>query len=353
MAKEKKVPDYFERDLHKQAKTLWVSSLVALLGLGGCAGLVAYSLLNPNTALLVVGILFGVLMLWLLLRVGLLLHEQIKINQLVLSDDKEGLLAFEKSCYAHSFPMDKERHLAGLFGAYLDTDHLNEAKECLSKMKNSLLIEMVSPSRIELLLNERHYAEAKGLYLSFASRHRQGRSETEAHTVTALDGLFHSLEGKTVSEQEAQDLQDVLDAPVVRRLLASAPWDEKEREGEAVSESLAAANNAALDPLYRSYDVVSGSGDRHFQNNLNFFTVFSVLVFIGAFLAAVLSVPQGESRPLKNFWMMAFAAAFSLGVLIFAIVAKKKEPKDRTLPAIILSSVLITLSVILSLTAIA
>jgi hypothetical protein len=347
------VPSYFHEDIAKQERSLITALVFAFVGLGGCVGLIVYGILQSNTALLVVGAIFAFLMLYFLIRVSFLLVEEIKIDHLTQANDRVGLLAYERKKYAHSLPLDKERRLAGLMGAYIDNDQLNEAKTCLEKMTNAILLDLCSPSRIELLLNEGKYAEAKGLYLSFASRHRNGPSQTEKHTVVALDGLFHSLAGENVTPEEKEDLHDVLDCPLLGRLLSTAPWDEEKRDGEAVAESFAKANNEAIAPSYQAYNALTGGNDRKLQSWLNFALVFDPIILIGCFLIAVLSVPSGDAKPLRNFWILGFAALYSLGLLIFAIIAKKKEPKDKTVPSIIIASILLTISVILSLTALA
>jgi hypothetical protein len=74
---------------------------------------------------------------------------------------------------------------------------------------------------------------------------------------------------------------------------------------------------------------------------------------VALFLAAVISLPANDPKPLSHMWFMAFASAGALGGIIFGAWAKKKEPKDHALPLIIISSIILTLSILMALTSLA
>jgi|LAHS01.1.fsa_nt_gb transcriptional regulator with XRE-family HTH domain len=346
-------PDFLLRDLAKQKRNGVILLIVSAAFFLGFLTLFVYEILRNELATSIISVLAVLLFLVFLYYSILVLATLVSVKKFAVSGDKKAYLAWCLKRYERSPKITKERSLLDLGSAYLDVDELDKARNCMAGLSNPLLLDAGSLPRIELDLDRGNYAEAKGLYLSYISRHRQGRSESETATCLALDGLFHLLAGEMVSEEEKKDMGYLLDSPLAFRILASAPWDASKREGEAVAKAMSEADMAANAKTFATFDAMASQGEHKLQGWLSFSWALSIVLMLVCFLGASLSVDANDSRPLRNMWVLAFAALGGLGVIIFGAIIKKKEPGDHYLPAIIIGSIVMTISILLSLTSLA
>lgn len=349
--KQPSLPDYMIHGFDKQKKaSIFLIVFSSLLILGFIA-MVVYACLFLNVALIVVAsigiICFSFFLLMAISRLSFL----ITVLRTSETGDKKGFLEWSLRRYAHALPWAKETSLANLATAYLEADDLTKSRECFKMLKNPVLLDIYSLPRIELLLDEGKFVEAKGIYLSFSSRNRNGKSEIQRHTVIALDGLFHKLGEEPVSVEEATDATSLLDSPLEKRLLASAPWKKEKRQGSDVALVESAATLSATLPALNAYDAIVGQNGRKKQPWLDLALIGCLLSLIVFFLIACLSVPLKDPKPLRNMWVMSFPSFFGLSCIVFGAITRKKEPKNHTLPIIIVGSIVMTLAFFLALTA--
>jgi hypothetical protein len=349
------LPEWLEHDFAKTKKTLWVYGLLTFLLVLGSLTLVVYGALSLGTSdkaflYLCLGVFFLVFFSLILIRASLALFHVSVVYRLTQMGAKADLVKYGENYLRKAWPSDRESAKAELASAYLDVDRLAESRALLASIKNPIILEAQSAPRALLLLEEGRYAEAKALALCYQEHHRDGKTESERHVAKALLGLFDALEGKAVDPSVKKDLDEVFDSPLGQRLLASAPWDSAKQGDPALPEALKNAELAASRKLFETNAAVNGTGERRLQPWLSLLLPLVLIVLAACFLGAALSVPQGDEKPLRNMWIMGFSALFALGCLIFAAIARKKEPKDRTLPLLIVSTVVLTLSLLVALT---
>jgi transcriptional regulator with XRE-family HTH domain len=344
------VPAFLKRDFAKQEKSGWVLFAISILFFLGSVGVIVYGALLPKVALIVVGAISALLFVLFLWRAVAILYELKATLRFAESNDKQGYLAWTIRRYDHAVG-SKERWMVNLSAAYLDVDDLVKSRDCLRQIKNPIFLDLASPTRIQLLLEEGRYAEAKGISLSYIPRHQNGRSETENHTVSALHGLFHLLEGEMVSADEKEDASIIFDSPLGKRLLASAPWKKEKRDSAGVAESQSKEEVAATNTVFSVRDAAVGQGERKLQSWLNFSLIMCILFFVACFLVGALTVSPNDERILRNMWVMAFSSLVGALCILFGAIARKKEPKDHTLPLIIVGSITFILALLMALTA--
>lgn len=345
-------PAYLVSDYQKQKNSAIINVVISGIMILGAAGTLGYGIYLQSAAIIIVAsfiiVLFGFFLYWMIYALSICIHAY----RYLQSGDSEAFLAWLGKKLKHR-KAGQDRYQALAASTYLDLNRVKEAKLAMAEVKNPILLDLESPIRIELLLEDGNYAEAKGLYLSFAQHHRNGKTQSEQHEVVALDGLFHSLEGEEVTSVEKEEMAIFFDNPFGKRLVASAPWPKEKLGNEETAKTYAQQEDIILAKTRSNVDVMTGSGERKLQSWVSFSFFMVIIVFVSCFLIAALTVAQGDEKPLRNMWVMAFGALAGLATIIFAAIARKKEPKDRTLPALLAGAFVLILSVLLSLTSLA
>lgn len=347
------IPEYQKEEMAKQKRQIIILLVLLVLLLLGSLALVIYGAIASQVGLIAGGAVALVLFLLIGFWSVSLARNIFAANRFMETGDEETFVAYTLKRYHHAQGAGKENYANVLASAYLDLNDLAEARKFASEIQNPLMKELASPTLILLLLDEGKYAEAKALYLVYAPHHRSGHSRNETHMVSALDGLFHALDGEEVSPLEQDDYQTIFDSALGKKLWASAPWKKEKREGAAIAQEQSHLESKQLESSINTYDAVTGQGERKLQSWLNFAFALSIVIFLSCFLIGALTVSRDDPHPLRQMWVMAFGALSGLGDMIFAIYARQKEPKDHTLYAVIGGTILLVLGILLSLTALA
>jgi transcriptional regulator with XRE-family HTH domain len=348
--------DYQVTLIHQLERKLILTALIAVLVLIGIF-LFIYFMIPANgtisrpVVIAVFAVIDGLLVVAILYVAILSLAYAFQSEKYLLARDWQSLYSLDQRMQKVCPKRNRQLYVADQAICLVEMDELIKAWEMLAKVTNVFALDQAFEARTLLLLDEGHYAEAKACYLGYALHYRNG-NEVERHACSAYDGFFAALEGNPVTQQQQQDRDDLISAPVAQRLLAKAPLAKEMVATQAtISEPASQQNEAVLKTSYEKRDALSGTGDRKCQPWLNIVAVLTLLLPIFLFLILLVSNLSNDPTYLPGSLMgyMGFAAALGLGCLIFGLVAHHKEPQDKYVKNVVIGGITLFLSGLLSL----
>jgi hypothetical protein len=200
-------------------------------------------------------------------------------------------------------------------------------------------------------LDEGKYSEGKAVFLSYALTHRHGRSQTERHVCQAYDGFFNVLEGNKATPEQQKDMDDLISAPLGRRLLMNAPFSKDKIQSKDIAQAAVKQNEPFLSQQINVLNGIEGKGERRFQPFLSSF--FWITLFVPLFLFLILLIePEKAGDPTylagSNFGWMAFGAFLGLFCLLSALFIHKREEKDKYVKNVILGTAVTIICLVFS-----
>lgn len=177
-----------------------------LLGLAALTIWLSYVGIYPNIPWL--GIFFMALMGFLAvlftIYMAVTLAFSIKETKLFASKNYDEALKLALFMAKISIGKDRQVYYGDVAAVYLYKNDLEQVKIYLGKVSNPVYLDIFSPERIAVLINDGHLSEAKRVYLDYAIKHRNGKTCVERNNVLFLDAIFSHLAGNDLRPEEQE-----------------------------------------------------------------------------------------------------------------------------------------------------
>jgi transcriptional regulator with XRE-family HTH domain len=354
--KKKGLTDYQIADIKSSKKILYVMLAVLFIVFIGLFLLVYFLTRNSSNPLtLPLIIIYGIFLLLVAAVVTFAIVRYAKyLDKTILylsASDYESYLEINRAMAEKATKGRKEIFLAQMALAYLELDRIEECRNIISSLKNPYILSSCFDIQVMLDLDEGKYSEGKAVFLSYALTHRHGRSQTERHVCQAYDGFFNVLEGNKATPEQQKDMDDLISAPLGRRLLMNAPFSKDKIQSKDIAQAAVKQNEHFLSQQINVLNGIEGKGERRFQPFLSSF--FWITLFVPLFLFLILLIePEKAGDPTylagSNFGWMAFGAFLGLFCLLSALFIHKREEKDKYVKNVILGTAVTIICLVFS-----